>query len=251
MTTCWIINKKHLFCPENHLLRRQQVDIAYLRHNYKSLPCEVSCLSTLKCSELSDTLHVCHKTTFSESPFLNVAFLLPPISELQGLHSASFRKEVVGRILWRERQVGETEREKGGKEGREEGREGGSKEEGKKKLIFLWKNRVHLQLFGPVPTSPLLSYSCHSVLVSAPWILLYSLISLFCSLDSSYKWDHMVFFFHWGLWDWMKEGEGTGQRAYMHDPWTWTTVGGLTVGVGMAGGGVNGRKIGTSVIHKQ
>ena len=24
--------------------------------------------------------------------------------------------------------------------------------------------------------------------------------------------------------DWLKEGEGTSQRTYMKDPWTWTTV---------------------------
>ena len=41
--------------------------------------------------------------------------------------------------------------------------------------------------------------------------------------------------------DWLKEGEGISQRIYKHDPWTWTMVRGLTVGVG-------GGKIGTTVI---
>ena len=50
--------------------------------------------------------------------------------------------------------------------------------------------------FPPLIPSPLLSayfpsapcfYTCDSVLF----------ISLFCSLDSTYEWDHMVFVFHW------------------------------------------------------
>ena len=38
--------------------------------------------------------------------------------------------------------------------------------------------------------------------------------------------------------DGLKEGEGISQRTYMHDPWTWTTVWGLTmeVGGGLGGG---------------
>ena len=31
-----------------------------------------------------------------------------------------------------------------------------------------------------------------------------------------------------GGWDWLKEGEGTRQRTYRHEPWTWTMVWGLT-----------------------
>ena len=31
--------------------------------------------------------------------------------------------------------------------------------------------------------------------------------------------------------DWMKEGEVFSQRTYMHDPWTWTMVWGLMVGM--------------------
>ena len=45
-----------------------------------------------------------------------------------------------------------------------------------------------------------------------------------------------------------KEGGGTRQRTCMNNPYTWTTVWGLTVG---AGGGAmeegKGRKIGTTV----
>ena len=33
-----------------------------------------------------------------------------------------------------------------------------------------------------------------------------------------------------------KEGEGTGQKTCMNDPWTWTTVWGRTVGVGCGAG---------------
>ena len=47
------------------------------------------------------------------------------------------------------------------------------------------------------PTYLLPSYHCQSV----PWFYASSsilLISLFCSLNSSYKWDHMVFIFHQG-----------------------------------------------------
>ena len=43
---------------------------------------------------------------------------------------------------------------------------------------------------------PLPSYSCQSV----PWLYVSGsilLISLLCSLDSSHKWNHMVFVFHW------------------------------------------------------
>ena len=50
--------------------------------------------------------------------------------------------------------------------------------------------------FQLVPTSSLSSYSCQSV----PWFHASGsilLISLFCSLDSTCKWDHMVFVFHW------------------------------------------------------
>ena len=33
--------------------------------------------------------------------------------------------------------------------------------------------------------------------------------------------------------EWWKEGEGSSQRTYMNDPWTWTTtVWELSVGVG-------------------
>ena len=36
----------------------------------------------------------------------------------------------------------------------------------------------------------------------------------------------------------VERGEGTSQRAYMHDPRTWTVVWGLTVGIrGELGGG--------------
>ena len=39
----------------------------------------------------------------------------------------------------------------------------------------------------------------------------------------------------------MKEGEVISQRTYMHDPWTRTTVQGLTVGVEVLGeGGAKG-----------
>ena len=34
---------------------------------------------------------------------------------------------------------------------------------------------------------------------------------------------------------WLIEGEGVSQRSYMNDPWTWTTVQGLTGGAGVAG----------------
>lgn len=38
--------------------------------------------------------------------------------------------------------------------------------------------------------------------------------------------------------EWWKEGEGTCQRTYMNDSWTWTTERGLTVGErGGLGGG--------------
>ena len=36
---------------------------------------------------------------------------------------------------------------------------------------------------------------------------------------------------------WWKEGEGTRQRTHMSDPWTWTQVWELTVGVGRRGDG--------------
>ena len=41
---------------------------------------------------------------------------------------------------------------------------------------------------------------------------------------------------------WWNEGEGTRQRTFMNDPWTWTTVWELTVGVEswMGGGGQRG-----------
>ena len=46
----------------------------------------------------------------------------------------------------------------------------------------------------------------------------------------------------------MKEGEGTRPRTGMDDPWTWTTLQELTVGVGGGlGGGSKGGKIGTTV----
>ena len=35
---------------------------------------------------------------------------------------------------------------------------------------------------------------------------------------------------------WWKEGEETRPRTCMNDPWTWTTVWGLTVGVGVGDG---------------
>ena len=47
-----------------------------------------------------------------------------------------------------------------------------------------------------------------------------------------------------------KKGEGTSIRTYMNDPWTWTTVWKLTVGVGF--GWVEegkGGKIGTTLIE--
>ena len=51
-------------------------------------------------------------------------------------------------------------------------------------------------LFQPIPTSSLPSYSCQSVprFCAFDSILI---IYLFCSLDSSYKWDHSVFVLHW------------------------------------------------------
>ena len=50
--------------------------------------------------------------------------------------------------------------------------------------------------------------------------------------------------------DRLKEGEGISQRTYMHDPWTWTTVGGLAVRVGVGlSEGDRGGKIGTTVIE--
>ena len=49
--------------------------------------------------------------------------------------------------------------------------------------------------FPPFLPSPLSSGSCQSVpcFHVSGFVLL---VSLFCSLDSSYKWDHMVFIFH-------------------------------------------------------
>ena len=49
--------------------------------------------------------------------------------------------------------------------------------------------------FQSVAIIPLSSYSCQSMawFHSSGSVLL---ISLFCSLDSSYKWDHMIFVFH-------------------------------------------------------
>ena len=43
--------------------------------------------------------------------------------------------------------------------------------------------------------------------------------------------------------DWLKEGEGPSQRPCMKDPWTWTTVWGLTieVGGGLGGEGQRGK----------
>ena len=42
----------------------------------------------------------------------------------------------------------------------------------------------------------------------------------------------------------MKDGEGINQRTFMHYPWTWTTIRGLSWGrerAGLSGGG-KGRK---------
>ena len=36
-----------------------------------------------------------------------------------------------------------------------------------------------------------------------------------------------------GRGEWWKEGEGVSQRTCMNDPWMWTTVWGLNVGVGV------------------
>ena len=49
--------------------------------------------------------------------------------------------------------------------------------------------------------------------------------------------------------DWLKEGEGTSQRTYTKDSWTWTMVWGLTmeVEVGWVEGGKVG-KTGTTVV---
>ena len=46
--------------------------------------------------------------------------------------------------------------------------------------------------------------------------------------------------------DCLKEGEGVSHRTYMKDPWTWTTVWGLTMEVGVGGldGGGKGGKLG-------
>lgn len=81
----------------------------------------------LKRLEPSDMPHLSHRITFSESPLLNVTFLLPPVCELQVFHSASFRKEVFSGGLLGERKVGKTEREKAEKG---EGREGAGRREG-------------------------------------------------------------------------------------------------------------------------
>ena len=42
---------------------------------------------------------------------------------------------------------------------------------------------------------------------------------------------------------WWTEGEGTSQTTCVNDPWTWTTVWGLTVGLegGLGGGGQRGK----------
>ena len=46
-----------------------------------------------------------------------------------------------------------------------------------------------------------------------------------------------------------KRGEGTRQRTCTNDPWTWTTVRGLPVGVGLGWAEEDkGGKIGTTVI---
>ena len=49
--------------------------------------------------------------------------------------------------------------------------------------------------------------------------------------------------------DRMRDGEGINQRTCGHDPWTRTTIRGLTEGGGGAGGrGGQGEKAGTTVI---
>ena len=42
----------------------------------------------------------------------------------------------------------------------------------------------------------------------------------------------------------MKEGEGISQRTYMHDPWTRTTVWGLSEGAEAGWRGAKGEKLG-------
>ena len=37
--------------------------------------------------------------------------------------------------------------------------------------------------------------------------------------------------------EWRKEWEGISRRTYIHDPWTWTALWGLTTGVGDGLGG--------------
>ena len=66
--------------------------------------------------------------------------------------------------------------------------------------LYLWVFHICFLInpftfFQTLPTSLLPSYSYQSV----PWFYASGsilLISLFCSLHSSYKWDHMVFVFH-------------------------------------------------------
>ena len=53
-----------------------------------------------------------------------------------------------------------------------------------------------------------------------------------------------------GCGDWLKASEGTSDRTFMHDPWTWTTVWGTdcrSQRVGWVEGG-KGENIRTSVI---
>ena len=51
----------------------------------------------------------------------------------------------------------------------------------------------------------------------------------------------------------MEEGEGTSRRTCVNEPWTWTTVWGLTVGAGVGAEGWaekgKGGEIGTTVIE--
>ena len=47
---------------------------------------------------------------------------------------------------------------------------------------------------------------------------------------------------------WWKKGEKNSQRTCMKGPWAWTTVWGLTMGVGWVEDG-KGRKTGTAVIE--